>query len=107
MATEWQKELWLKNIETKREPCPFYVIPKLYKEKLSSRPITAQQYYVLATMSIALSKVFQIQMEHIAELAKDSKTVIRQLERLLSQGATLTGRSFYVTNPYFCKQYSA
>jgi hypothetical protein len=78
---QWQKEMWLKDADSQSEPCPFYVIPKLHKIRLSSRPITAQHSYVLAPMSIALAKVLQIEVDQITEIAKDSKTVMQQLEK--------------------------
>jgi Reverse transcriptase (RNA-dependent DNA polymerase) len=72
--------MWLKDAEIRRAPCPFYVIPKLHKAKLSSRPITAQHSYVLAPMSCALAKILQMEVDQISEIAKDSKTVMQQLE---------------------------
>lgn len=76
------QDKWLKDVESRREPCPFYVIPKIHKARLSARPITAQHSYVLAPMSIALARVLQFEVDSIAEIAKDSKTVMQQLENI-------------------------
>jgi hypothetical protein len=60
---QWMQESLLKDIENRREPCPFYVIPKVHKARLSSRPITAQHSCVLAPMSIAIAKVLQFEVD--------------------------------------------
>ena len=74
------KKEWLEHANSAKEPCPFYVIPKIHKPTLGSRPITAQHSYMLAPLSRALAKVLQPISDGFMEIAKDSKMVVQQLE---------------------------
>lgn len=78
----WKFRKWIQHAKTTKEPCPFYIIPKLHKPTIGSRPITAQHSYMLSPLSIALADVLQNEVDKIPEIAKDSRTVIRQLENL-------------------------
>lgn len=82
----------LKHAESHTDPCPFYIIPKLHKKKLGSRPITAQHSYILAPLSIKPAKLLQIQVDYIPEIGKDSKSIVQKLEdlRLLKPCVFLT-----------------
>lgn len=81
-VTDWTKEKLTKNTEGATEPCPFYVIPKLHKAELGSRPITAQHSYVLASVSKELAGILQTEVNKVPSIARDSKAVVRQLEEL-------------------------
>ena len=76
---------WIDFAAQAKDPCPFYVIPKLHKATLSSRPITAQHSYMLAPLSKKLAAVLQREVDLISEVAKDSKGVIQELEELKVQ----------------------
>ena len=78
----WQFKIWLEYAKAATEPCPFYITPKLHKKNIGSRPITAQHSYMLSPLSKALAKVLQEEVDKIPEIAKDSKTVVSQLEKL-------------------------
>ena len=78
---EKTKEKWMDHANDAREPCPFYIIPKLHKPRLGSRPITAQHSYMLAPLSNALARVLQIEVNRHPDIAKDSKAVIQELEK--------------------------
>jgi len=77
----WKKTKWLTHAQNATEPSPFYIIPKLHKKTLGTRPITAQHSYMLAPLSKALASILQQEVEQIAEIAKDSKHIIQQLEQ--------------------------
>lgn len=74
------KSKWIKHAKESKDPCPFYVMPKIHKEKLGTRPVTAQHSYMLAPVSKELARVLQIPIDGICEIAKDSKTVVQRLE---------------------------
>ena len=71
---------WIDFAAQAKDPCPFYVIPKLHKGTLRSRPITAQHSYMLAPLSKKLAAVQQREVDLIPEVAKDSKGVMQELE---------------------------
>lgn len=75
-----EKKSWLSDAIGYKDPCPFYVIPKIHKPVLSSRPITAQHSYMLAPISKALAAILQPICDCVDEIAKDSKQVVQQLE---------------------------
>ena len=78
----WRFQKWIQHAKNSTEPCPFYIIPKLHKPQLGSRPITAQHSYMLSPLSTALAIVLQEEVNKIPEIARDSKTVVQQLEQL-------------------------
>lgn len=78
----WKFQKWIQHAKNTTEPCPFYIIPKLHKAQLGSRPITAQHSYMLSPLSTALAEVLQEEVDKIPEIARDSKTVVQQLEQL-------------------------
>lgn len=82
----WCKSKWLKEAQTAKEPCPFYIIPKIHKRTLGARPITAQHSYMLKSISKHLASILQITADSISEIAKDSKTVVQQVEQLNLHG---------------------
>lgn len=65
-----------------KEPAPFYVVPKIHKSKLGSRPITAQHSYMLSGVSKVLADVFNDYVADEATIGKDSKTTVGRLEEL-------------------------
>lgn len=73
---------WLNHAIKAKEPCYFYVIPKLHKLKLSTRPITANHSYMLAPLSKQLAQVLQVKVNHFKEIAHDSKMVMQQINDL-------------------------
>ena len=77
---QWEKERAIKFATQAKDACPFYVIPKLHKKKLGSRPISPQHSYMLAPLSKALAKTLQEVANGFMEIAKDSKDVVRRLE---------------------------
>ena len=77
---QWERQKMIKFAEEAKEACPFYVIPKLHKKKLGSRPISPQHSYMLAPLSKALAKTLQGISDGILEIAKDSRDVVRRLE---------------------------
>lgn len=81
-VSERTKEEWINHANDAREPCPFYIIPKLHKAKLGSRPITAQHSYMLAPLSNALAKVLQVEVNKHSDIARDSKVVMQRIEQL-------------------------
>ena len=74
------KNGWIAKAMEAKEPCPFYIIPKIHKPRISSRPITAQHSYMLSTVSKALTQVLQPISDQLDEIARDSKMVVQQLE---------------------------
>lgn len=78
----WCKDKWIKEAEKAEEPCPFYIIPKIHKSKLGARPITAQHSYMLKPISKELASALQREADAIPEIARDSKSVVQQLEAL-------------------------
>lgn len=73
----------LEHAKEAKEPAPFYVVPKLHKPTLGTRPITANHSYMLAPLSKALAKVLQIYVDQIPEIPQDSKTVMVDLNELV------------------------
>lgn len=73
---------WLGHALKENSPCLFYVIPKLHKPKLGTRPITANHSYMLAPLSKALARVLQVTVDGIEYIARDSKMVMQQLHDL-------------------------
>jgi hypothetical protein len=73
-------ERWMKHSLDHGTPCPFYIIPKLHKATLGTRPITAQHSSPLAPWSKILADILQREVTKFPEIAKDSKTVMQQLD---------------------------
>lgn len=75
---------WLMISTAKKhtDPCPFYIIPKIHKRKIGSRPITAQHSYVLSGVSTALAEVLNSHVEAEKTIGIDSKTTVKRLESL-------------------------
>lgn len=82
LVPEWKAAKWIAHAISAKEPCPFYIIPKLHKAKLGTRPITAQHSYMLAPLSKALADVLQKEVEKIPEIARDSKRIMQRIEEL-------------------------
>lgn len=76
------KGSWLDHALKAKDPCHFYVIPKLHKPKLSTRPITANHSYMLAPLSKKLAEVLQIKVNATEDIARDSMMVMQQLDEL-------------------------
>lgn len=64
------------------QPALFYVIPKIHKSPITTRPITAQHSYILTPLSQMLSKLMNEHVADIYEIAKNSKSVVQDLEKL-------------------------
>lgn len=79
----WKFEGWIKYAQDSQDPCPFYIVPKLHKQTIGSRPITAQHSYLLAPLSQELAKVLQQEVDKIPEVPQDSRTVVKQREELV------------------------
>lgn len=63
-------------------PGRFYVIPKIHKPTVKSRPITAQHSYVLGRLSEELSSILNREVLKIPSITVNSKQFIRQLEQV-------------------------
>lgn len=87
--SERRKKLWMTEANEATEPCPFYIIPKIHKRSIGARPITAQHSYMLKPISKELAAILQREADDIPEIARDSKTVVKQLEAL-----NLLGKQF-------------
>jgi hypothetical protein len=87
-----QRTRMMQFADRQDKPSPFYIIPKLHKAKLGSRPITAQHSYMFAPLSKALARILQTESAKFPAIAKDSKTVIQQLyqQRFPTPGIFLT-----------------
>jgi len=71
---------WLDSALKATSPNPFYIIPKIHKPKVSTRPITATHSYMLAEVSKALALHFQQKVNEFPNIAQDTRSVIRRLE---------------------------
>ena len=72
---------WLQFADEDTKPSPFYVMPKIHKQKLfASRPVQAQHSYVLTPLSRDLTEVLQKAVEEIPTISKDSKTTAQELD---------------------------
>lgn len=79
--TTKQKEDWAKHIENAKDPCPFYVSPKIHKpDPLASRPISAQHSYILAPLSKALANVLLKEQYKHPEITADTISFINRIE---------------------------
>ena len=77
----WKRKRLLNEAKQRKEPAPFYVIPKIHKKKLhASRPIAAQHSYMLASLSKELSDVLLREVRKIDVISKDSKTTALELD---------------------------
>lgn len=77
---------WLRLADNSEDakPAPFYAMPKIHKQKLFvSRPVTAQHSYLLAPLSRALAEVLQPTVDNLACIARDSKTMAKELSTLV------------------------
>lgn len=74
-----QKEEMIEFAKQAEEPNNFYIVPKIHKVTLGTRPITAQHSYLLAPLSKALARVLQLQVDKLTEVPQDSKAVMQQL----------------------------
>lgn len=79
---DYVKEIWITHAAGAKEPNPFYIIPKIHKQALGVRPITAQHSYALAPVSKSLAKLLQPEVEKIDTIAKNSTSVLRRLESM-------------------------
>ena len=78
-----QKVQWYDYAQKHTEPSPFYTVPKIHKkDKLGSRPISAQHSYMLSPLSIALTKVLMPIQDGTRGITKDSKSFVRRIEEL-------------------------
>lgn len=66
--------------QSKPDPGRFYVIPKIHKPTLKSRPITAQHSYMLGQLSQELSAIINEEGKNIPAITVNSKQLARQLE---------------------------
>ena len=62
------------------DPSPLYVVPKIHKSTLKSRPITAQHSYIFTSLSKQLGKILYEEVLKIPAISINSKQTIRQLE---------------------------
>lgn len=96
----WQKERWLNEARKAKEACPFYIGPKIHKKQLGARPITPQHSYMLAPLSKHLATVLQEVADQLPVIARDSKTVVQQLEGLQVQGKTFVFMTYDIEKCY-------
>lgn len=76
-----EKEQWIQHTTTQNAPCPFYAIPKIHKKQhLGSRPISAQHSYMLAPLSIALTKVLLPVQNRCIGITKDTVSFVNRIE---------------------------
>lgn len=64
------------------EPAPFYVLPKIHKPTVKSRPITASHSYVTAQLSRQLSTILNNLVLKIPAISVNSWQTVRQLEHI-------------------------
>lgn len=80
------KEAWMQHARKATEPCPFYVIPKLHKkDMLGSRPISAQHSYMLAPLSITLTKILLPVQQSFVGITQDTKSFVKRIENFTTQ----------------------
>lgn len=65
-----------------KKPAPFYVLPKIHKPTLKSRPITASHSYITADLSRRLSSILNNEVAKIPAITVNSWQIVRQLEHL-------------------------
>lgn len=96
----WKKERWISEADNAKEACPFYIGPKIHKPQLGARPITPQHSYMLAPISKHLAQILQQQADQIPVIARDSKTVVQQLEGLQLRGKTFVLMTYDIEKCY-------
>lgn len=81
MNTQYKKQI-CEFIKTHTEPSPFYIIPKIHKPTLKSRPITADHSSTLSILSKQLNNILNEKVKLIPAISRNSKQVVNQLERI-------------------------
>lgn len=65
-----------------KEAAPFFIIPKIDKPTLKSRPIRASHSYMLSDLSRELSSILNAEVAKIPAISINSKEVVVELEHL-------------------------
>lgn len=65
-----------------KDPAPFYVLPKIHKPTVKSRPITASHSYITADLSRKLSTILNELVLKIPAISVNSWQTVRQLEQI-------------------------
>jgi len=63
-----------------KDPNPFYILPKIHKKQLGTRPITASHSYALSSISSAVATYLQIHVNKQPTIARDTRSVLQRLE---------------------------
>lgn len=76
------KQIWIMHARQAKDPCPFYVIPKIHKHNpLGSRPISAQHSYIMAPLSKALTTKLLMVQHRLQGITQDTRSFIRRIEQ--------------------------
>lgn len=65
-----------------RDPKKFYVLPKIHKPTIKSRPITAQHSYVFSQLSRDLGNLLNKEVKKVPTITINSRQFINQMERI-------------------------
>jgi hypothetical protein len=63
----------------------FYLLPKLHKNPVSSRPITAAHSWITTGLAVAVDHLLRPIVEPIKEILKDTNTLVQDLEKTIVQ----------------------
>lgn len=70
------------NASRYKDPNKFYILPKVHKPTLKSRPITAQHSYVFSQLSKDLGTLLYREVQKISAITINSTQFINQLENI-------------------------
>ena len=78
----WPHDLTLRKLTlaTSKDPCRFYVIPKVHKNPPASRPISGARRFVTSPLSRKLAEILQLVVSNHPTIVGDSLDVIRDYE---------------------------
>lgn len=62
-----------------REACPFYILSKIHEPALKARPITAQQSYILSSLSKKLARILNQKRSSFLVVSRDNKQIVARL----------------------------
>jgi hypothetical protein len=64
------------------KPCPFYGLPKIHKQPVKLRPISAAHSYCTTGLSIILGDLLQQEVDKQKQILRDTKDLISRLESI-------------------------
>jgi hypothetical protein len=75
---------WIKHKLKQKVQIPkFYLLPKLHKIPISSRPITAAHSWLTTGLAVAVDHLLRPIIDNIPEILKDSKTLVKDLSQTI------------------------